>query len=299
VLQQDQTSYGPALDWTPYSWLNFRADYQHAHRSSPGYNNNRADLVQVLGSKPGEIEELQGLRRFDEATVDVNQTSLYASVQPIETLTLFSAFNYDDYNYPSSDFGLQHTSSYTPSLGASWDPLPDVHFFSNYSWQAYDWNMRSLDESTIPAPPPPPGKTSVWTANGRNQGNNIDVGVDAAIPSNRILPQPSHLKVQYTYTVGDAKAHQAGDTAAASPAVSYPDTGTQLHELMVQYEYDFRKNVEINIGYYFSHFGNYNFMVDNMQPNMPMASANSTFLGNTDLTPYNANVGFITLKYKF
>ena len=42
VLQQDQTSYGPALDWNPYPWLNFRADYQHAHRDSPGYNNNRA-----------------------------------------------------------------------------------------------------------------------------------------------------------------------------------------------------------------------------------------------------------------
>ena len=117
MLQQDQTSYGPVLDWNPYSWLTFRADYQHAHRSSPGYNNNRADLVQVLGDSPGTIAELQDLRRFDEATLDVNQTSLFASVQPIENLTLFTAFNYDDYNYPASDFGLQHTSSYSPSGG--------------------------------------------------------------------------------------------------------------------------------------------------------------------------------------
>lgn len=299
VLQQDQLSYGPALDWNPYPWLSFRADYQHAHRDSPGYNNNRASLVRVLGGTPGGIEELQNLRRFDEATLDVNQTSLYASVQPIETLTLFSAFSYDDYNYPSTDFGLQHTSSYSPSVGGSWDPLPGVHLFSDYAWQAYDWNTRSLDESTLPAPPPPAGKTSVWTARGRNQGNNIDLGMDIAIPQNRILPRPSHLKLQYTYTVGDNRTHQAGDTAAATPAINYPNAGTQFHELMVQYEYDLRDNLAINVGYYFSNFGEHNFMVDQMANFMPHASANSTFLGNTDMSPYNVNVGFITLKYKF
>ena len=299
VLQQDQTSYGPAIDWTPYAWLNFRADYQHAHRSSPGYNNNRANLVEILGGTPGQIEELQGLRRFDEATLDANQTSLYASVQPIENLTLFAAFDYDDYNYPASDFGLQHTSNYSPSLGASWDPLPGVHLFSDYSWQAYDWNLRSLDEASLPAPTPPPGKTSVWTAMGRNQGNSIDFGMDIAIPQNPILMRPSHLKLQYTYAVGNALAHQVGDTAAATPAMNYPDTGTQFHELLVQYEYDLRDNFAVNVGYYFTHFGEYNFMVDNMANFMPSASANSTFLGNTVIDPYNANVGYITFKYKF
>ena len=299
VLQQDQTSYGPVLDWTPYAWLTLRADYQHAHRSSPGYNNNRADLVEVLGSTPGELEELQELRRFDEATLDANQTSLYVSVQPIEKVTVYSAFDYDDYNYPASNFGLQHTSSYSPSLGASWDPLPGVHLFSDYSWQAYDWNLRSLDESTLPAPTPPAGKTPVWTATGRNQGNNIDFGMDIAIPQNPILLRPSHLKLQYTYTVGNNVSHQMGDTAASTPAINYPNVGSQFHELMIQYEYDLRDNIAVNLGYYYTNFGEYNFMVDNMANFMHTASANSTFLGNTVVDPYHASVGYITFKYKF
>jgi len=302
VLQQDQTSYGPALDWNPLPWLTFRADYQHAHRDSPGYNNNRADLVQILGGSAGQIEELQELRRFDEATLDVNQTSLYASAQPIEQLTLFAAFNYDDYNYPSSDYGLQHTSDYSPSVGASWEPLPGMHFFSDYSWQAYDWNLRSVDESAIPPPKPTtPGTTFGWTANGRNQGNNIDFGMDIAIPQNRFLMRPSHLKLQYTYTVGNNSTHQSGATAAgaASEAIDYPDVGSQFQELMIQYEYDLLDNLAINVGYYFTHSNENNFMVDNMKNYEPSASANSTFLGNTTITPYNVNVAFITLKYKF
>jgi hypothetical protein len=207
----------------------------------------------VLGGTPGEIEELQDLWRFDEATLDLNQTSLYASAQPIENLTLFTAFNYDDYNYPASEFGL----------------------------------------------PPPPGKTSVWTATGRNQSNNVDFGTDIAIARNRILPRPSHLKLQATYTIGENRTDQAGDTAAAAAAISYPIASTQFQELMVQYQYDLRDNVAINIGYYFTHYGESNFMVDNMENYMPTASKYSTFLGNTDIAPYDANVGFITLKFKF
>ena len=299
VLQQDQTSYGPAIDWNPYPWLTFRADYQHAHRNSPGYNNNRASLLGVLGATPPAIEELQALRRFDEATLDVNQTTLYATVQPVETLTMFAAFYYDDYNYPDSDFGLQHTSSYTPAVGVSWDPLPHMHFFSDYSWQAYDWNSQSLDERTIPAPKPPPGKTRIWTATGRNQANNIDVGMDVAIPQTRVLPNPSHLKIQYTYTIGNSSIHQAGDTAAASPAVNYPDVGTRQDELIVQYEYELRKNFLIDVGYYFNNFDEHDFMIDQMQNYMPAASPNSTFLGNTVMAPYVVNIGYITFKYRF
>ncbi len=301
VLQQDQTSYGPALDWNPYQWLTFRADYQYAHRDSPGYNNNRTSLVEVLGGTPGGIEELPALRRFDEATLNVNQTSLYASAQPIEQLSLFASFDYDDYNYPSSDFGLQHTSDYSPSVGASWEPLAGMHLFSDYSWQAYDWNLRSQDESSIPPPKPPAGTTWAWDARGRNQGNNIDFGMDIAIPQNHILMRPSHLKLQYTYTVGSNSTHQSGATAAgaAGEAIDYPDVGSQFQELMIQYEYDLLDNLAINVGYYFTHSNENNFMVDNMKNYEPSASANSTFLGNTTITPYNVNVAFITLKYKF
>jgi hypothetical protein len=58
-------------------------------------------------------------------------------------------------------------------------------------------------------------------------------------------------------------------------------------------------NLAINVGYYFTHSGENNFMVDQMANYMPNASANSTFLGNTTITPYNVNVAFITMKYKF
>jgi hypothetical protein len=295
VLQQDQTSYGPAIDWNPYPWLSFRANYQHAHRSSPGYQNNR----QTLQQQDAGGTEQAGMRRFDEATVDVNQASLYASVQPIETLTVFTAFNYDYHNYPASDFGLQYSSSYSPSVGASWDPLPGVRLFSDYAWQAYDWKLQSVDVNGMTVT-----SSDIWRSYGRNQANNIDLGMDIAIPQNRILPKPSHLKLQYTYTVANSAVHSAGDVGGATgPATIFPDTGTRLQELTVQYQYEFNKRVALNIGYYFSHFGENDFSMDNMHNWMPTPGSTmtsyTTCLGNRGWSPYNANVGFITLKYKF
>jgi MtrB/PioB family decaheme-associated outer membrane protein len=298
VFQQDETTYGPALDWSPYSWLTMRADYQHAHRSSPGYNNNRTSLLE---QNDNELE-LADLRRFDEAEVDVNQTSLYASVQPTEKLTLFAGFDYDDYNYPSSDFGLQHSSSYSPSLGMSYDPLPGVHLFSDYSWQAYDWNLQSIEEASVASDPFKTPK-DIWRSYGRTQSNSVDFGFDIAIPKNWILRRPSHLKTQYTYVVGNDLIHSTGAIGASTVATIFPNTGSQFHELIVRYEYDLRDNIAVNIGYYFSHYGEHDFGVDNMtnwmETPQSTATSYSTFLGNTVIDPYNANVGFITVGFKF
>ena len=114
VLQQDTTSYGPVLDYQPWDWVEFQGSYQYANRSSPGYNNNRSSLV----GEDAEMTELNALRRFDEASVHVNQFQLYGTVRPFHTsedsyfnsLSVYAAMNYDDYSYPASEIGRQHWS---------------------------------------------------------------------------------------------------------------------------------------------------------------------------------------------
>ncbi len=164
VLQQNTTSYGPLLDWTPSDWLEFHSSYQYANRDSPGYNNNRTSLVeQDSGST-----ELADLRRFDEASVHVNQFNLSGSFHPfhssenpkLNSISVSAAMDYDDYRYPSSEIGLQHSSDYTPSVGVTYQPSDDFNLFVNYSWQATDWNMAGMQReptqpirSSLPARP--------------------------------------------------------------------------------------------------------------------------------------------------
>ena len=243
VLQQDMTSYGPVIDWTPYEWLEFRGSYQRAFRDSPGYNNDRNSLV----AQNGGTAEFDQLIRFDEATVHVDQFSLYTDAKPFQAsadtpwikarpwlkdLTLYAEMDYDNYSYPASDYGLQHWSDYTPSVGINWDPFKGVNVYADWSWTATDWNLRSFQrepggvgEPTCPASPtaqtPAACPGQIWTSYGREQGNNIDFGFDATIPANPILPRASHLKVQYTYTVTTDLTHANGDPAFGG-APSFP-----------------------------------------------------------------------------
>jgi MtrB/PioB family decaheme-associated outer membrane protein len=318
VLQQNTTSYGPVLDWNPASWLGFRGSYQHAFRSAPGYDNNRQTLVEQNAGTFPELDEVAALRRFYDASFHLDQFSLQAQTQPLKNLTLATDFEYDEYNYGSSNLGLQHTSSYSPSVSATYDPIPGIHLFGTFGWQAYDWNLKSFHRqpifgAPIPSEPNCPtgsdasGQTpetcpaQVWTSNGRDQGSSVEIGLDVAIPPDPFLGHTSRLKIDYTYTVGTSMIHAGGDTARTNPplgATNYPDIGSQFHELIVQYAYELTKNATFKCGYFYSHYGFNSFQIDN-QVRWLSTSPQSIFLGDSTEIPYTANMGFIALKYEF
>ena len=63
------------------------------------------------------------------------------------------------------------------------------------------------------------------------------------------------------------------------------------------------KNFSVNVGYYYTHFGTHDFSTDNLTNFMPTpgstSTSYSTFLSNSTWQPYDANVAYITLQYKF
>ncbi|MGH7814409.1 MAG: MtrB/PioB family outer membrane beta-barrel protein [Candidatus Binataceae bacterium] len=317
--QEDMTSYGPVLDWDPYEWLGLRGSYQHAFRDSPEYNNDRSNLI----AQNGGTAEFSDLRRFDEATVQVDSFSIGANAEPFQsregghwvaanpwlrTLAFHAEMDYDNYSYPASDYGLQHWSNYVPSAGITWNPFKNVNLDADWSWTATDWNLKSFQRQSggkgEPNCPSSPGDQTpevcpgqVWTSYGREQGNAIDFGFDTAIPANRILPHLSHLKVRYNYTVTTDLTHANGDAALGGAAV-FPNVGTRFNQLIVNYTYPIEKKMALNIGYMFSSFGENDFGYDNLAPSMA-SSPRSLFLGNTNWTPYTGNAAYISVRYKF
>jgi|GEM_PF-1826087 len=316
VLQQDMTSYGPVIDWTPYEWLELRGSYQHSFRDSPGYNNDRATLV----NQNGGTAEFSQLLRFDEATVQVDQFSLYGDVQPfndskmvqwLQNFTIYAEMDYDNYFYPSSSYGIQNWSDYTPSIGINWTPLKNVNIYGDWSWTATDWSLQSfqrqsggVNQPNCPSNPESqtpaacPGQT--WSSYGRQQGNDIDFGFDIAFPTNRVVPwltQTSHLRLQYNYTVTTDLTHANGD-AALGGATDFPNVGSRFNELIVTYAYPIKDNMIFTIGYYFSNFGENDFGYDRLMPWMA-SSPQSMFLGNSNWTPFTGNAAYVTMKYAF
>ena len=173
------------------------------------------------------------------------------------------------------------------------NPSEHLNVFANYSWQATDWYMAGFQRQPYSGKPPPPPCTAavagqtpqtcpqqVWTSYGRNQGSSVDLSIESSLPplsieGSPILRNRSKFSVNYTYAVTTNLTHANGDSAFG-PATSYPNIGTQFHQLIVQYEYPFKPHLALDIGYYFSHFGENDFQWDNLRQWMGSASPNST-----------------------
>ena len=239
----------------------------------------------------------------------MNQFNLYGSLRPfhssenplLSSLSLSAAMAYDNYSYPSSVIGLQHSSDYTPSVGVAYQPSEDFNLSVNYSWQATDWNMAVFNASPTSVrlllrhvPPTPPANSSDLPGASLDQLRERsgqfshrwypDFVASPAVEGSQILRNKSKLSINYTYAVSTDLTHANGD-AALGPATSFPNIGTQFQELIVQYEYPFKKNMSLELGYYFNHFGENDFAWDNLKSWMGSASPNSTFVGATTWTP--------------
>lgn len=298
VLQQDTTSYGPIIDYNPYSWLLLRASYQHAFRSSPGYDNNRTTLI----NRAAGADEVAAMRRFDEATLRVDKTDLSVQAEPTEKTTVYADFAYEYDNYPSSDIGTQYTSSYSPSVGASYDPVSWAHFAADYSWQAYDWRLDSFFRSGRPtacgpesAQTPYSCPQQLWASYGRSQGSGVSFRMLLNIPPVWVLKNVSRLRLNYTYSNGSNVIHASGDQGAAT---DFPSVGSQFDQLIVQYAYELRKNSWLKVGYMFNHYGYNNFQIDNSRQWIS-GSPNSMFLGDSTEIPYDSNQAYIVFKQRF
>jgi hypothetical protein len=78
--------------------------------------------------------------------------------------------------------------------------------------------------------------------------------------------------------------------------------------LLARFEYKLQQNLALRFGYYYNHATEKDFGVDIMKPWMgdvdvvPTPNANvarSVFLGDRIKGPFTANVGFVTLAFKF
>jgi len=78
--------------------------------------------------------------------------------------------------------------------------------------------------------------------------------------------------------------------------------------LLLRFQYELTRNIALKVGYYFNHATEKDFGVDIMKPWMgdvdvvPTPNANvqrSIFLGDQIKGPFNGNVGFLAVRFKF
>jgi Putative outer membrane beta-barrel porin, MtrB/PioB len=123
-----------------------------------------------------------------------------------------------------------------------------------------------------------------------------------------LIPKLLGFRIQYTFSNGNSVVTASGDQQSTTPASNYPIIKNQWYELLARFEYKLQENLALRFGYYYNHATEQDFGVDIMQPWMGnvdvvptpnVSTARSVFLGDRIKGPFTANVGFVTLAFKF
>ena len=150
--------------------------------------------------------------------------------------------------------------------------------------------------------PGSPNQNQCWTSRGKDIANTISFGSDMDL-----IPNLLGFRLQYTFSNGKISWSQAAVTSKVPPASNYPTSKISGMSYW-RFEYKLQQNLALRFGYYYNHATEKDFGVDIMKPWMgdvdvvPTPNANvarSVFLGDRIKGPFTANVGFVTLAFKF
>jgi MtrB/PioB family decaheme-associated outer membrane protein len=298
VFNADEYGVGPTFDIKPTSELLFRISYRHLWRNISAYNAlPEADAANIS-------------RKFDEAARRRNRASLFAQYTPLDNLEVHWGFELTTDRYLYATVGAQNDNNYSPSFGFVYTPLEWLRVFADYNWDRNDWKMDVQDRTSLtqtPAtncfPAVPLSANQCWTSRGKDISNTISFGSDMDL-----IPNLLGFRLQYTFSNGNSVVTASGDQQSTTPASNYPIIKNQWYELLARFEYKLQQNLALRFGYYYNHATEKDFGVDIMKPWMgdvdvvPTPNANvarSVFLGDRIKGPFTANVGFVTLAFKF
>ena len=300
VFNQDKYTFGPTFDIKPTSDLLLRASYRHVWGNDSPY---------VAVDPTAAATNL--LRKFDEAATRRNKVSVFAQYSPLDNLMFYWGFEYTNDNYLYATLGTQNDNNYSPSVGVNFTPFSWVKLFASYNWDRYDWFLKAEDRNNAATQTPanscfpavPINQNRCWNSNGLDRTNTVSVGSDLDL-----IEKILGLRLQFTFSNGSSLVFASGDQQSTTPAGNYPPIKNQWYELLVRFEYKIAENLFTRFGYYYNHATEQDFGVNIMQPWMgnvdvvPTPNANtarSVFLGDQNKGPFTANVGFVTVGFKF
>ena len=300
VFNQDKFAFGPTFDIKPTTDLLFRAAYKHVWGNDSPYVavDPTAALTNVA-------------RKFDEAASRRDKVSLFAQYTPFDNLMIHAGFEFMNDRYLYAILGTQYDNNYSPSIGFIYTPLQWLKVFADYNWDRYGWKLNVEDRNNLATQTPanscfpavPINQNRCWTSRGKDISNTISFGSDMDI-----IPNLLGFRLQYTFSNGFSYVTASGDQQSTTPAGNYPTIKNQWYELLARFEYKLQENLALRFGYYFNHATEQDFGVDIMKQWMgdvdvvPTPNANtarSVFLGDRIKGPFTANVGFVTLAFKF
>jgi hypothetical protein len=283
VDKQDDQIFAGSLDSSPFSWLDIRASYQRTERDIGDYD---FDLYLESGQ---DLEQLPGLRKYDQADMTRDRFRFQATVYPWEPVALSTSFTYGEDNFDDSPYGLLEDKHYILTLEADYNVSDRLNLHGFYSYEYY--KNRQKDFGEVPSSPVVDGD---WFSRSEDIVNTVGAGVQAVL-----IPEKLDLDISYSFSEVD------GRIDFFTPAADTDDFNTvdetTIHILETKLNYTAWKPFVFTLGYMYEKFDYEDYNKDGFT-NVPTDSggnSNGAYLMGTLPEDYEVNVVYLKVTYRF
>ena len=279
VAKVSETTPRVSLDLTGLSWASLRTTYSRAWRRGNGYTQ------QPSGDN-------QQFVRFDEADRNQEQTSIMATLNPLDELSLSGSWDIGHDEYVNSAFGLQSDRSAVASGDLQWTPGVRFSAGASVTREMYQNRLQSSYRSgTQPA-----NSTYIYV------NNNQDFITTTALNFTAVLV-PDMWDAGGTYELSRADVNiltynpttPIGGTAAqntAAKAANFPPVTQNMQPVNLFVRYRFAPDWAFTVRYQGELFSQNNYETATLVP----STGRFLFLGDNY---QNYDARFLTITFSF
>jgi MtrB/PioB family decaheme-associated outer membrane protein len=283
VDEQEDNIFKVSLDASLFSWLNLNASYERTDRDISNYD---FDVYLESGE---DLEQLPGLRKYDEAAMVRDRFNFLATVYPAESLVLSGSFIYGEDDFDESPFGLLDDKHYIISLEVDYAVMDRVNLHAFYSYENY--KNRQKDRGEVPSSPV---VDADWFSRSEDIVNTVGAGVKVDVI-------PDKLNFDLTYYLSDVDRNIDFFTPAVDTAEFNTVDETRLHILEAKLRYSLWEAWSCTLGYMWEKFDYNDFNTEGFT-NVPIdtsGNSNGAYLMGTLPEDYEVNIVYLRLSYSF
>lgn len=283
VDRQDDHIFGGSIDTNFLSWLDLRASYERTDRDIDEYD---FDVYLESGQ---DLDQLPGLRKYDEADMTRDRIQFQATACPLETLVLGGSFTYGEDDFDDSPYGLLEDKHYIVTFETDYTVSDRLNLHAFYSYEYY--KNRQKDFGEVPSSPI---VDADWFSRSKDVVNTVGTGVQAVL-----IPEKLNLDVSYSFSDVDGKID------FYTPAADTDDFNTvdetRLHILEAKLHYRAWKPCLFTLGYVYEKFDYEDYNKDGFSnvPTDPGGNSNGAYLMDTLPEDYDVHVVYLRVAYRF
>jgi MtrB/PioB family decaheme-associated outer membrane protein len=283
VDSQDEHIFSGAVDTNLFSWLDLRTSYERTKRDIGDYD---FDVYLESGE---DLQQLPGLRKYDEADMTRDRIQLHAMAYPWESVALSGSFTYGKDDFDDSPYGLLEDKHYIFTFETDYAVTEKLNFSTFYSYEYY--KNRQKDFGEVPSSPL---VDADWFSRSKDIVNTVGARVQAVL-----IPEKLDVETSYSFSDVDGKID------FFTPAVDTDDFNTvdetRLHLLETKLNYRAFKHWIFTLGHLWEKFDyeDYNKEGFTNVPVDPGGNSNGAYLMGTLPEDYDLHVVYLRVSYNF